>query len=292
MRSSSDTGSGTGRTHRSQAGDKKCDRGDRQKVLYIVGIGPGSLAHLTHRATDVLTGVEAVAGYTTYIDLIRPLIEGKQIVSTPMTREVERVQAAIEIAQSGRSCALVSSGDPGIYAMAGLVFEICKKNRITVKPLSLNVGDTDKDGAIRLEIVPGVPALCAGASVLGAPLTHDFAAISLSDLLTPWETIARRLSAAAEADFVIVLYNPKSKRRNRQLEMAQQIILKYRDADTPVGLVTRAMREGQQVHIVSLGDLLTAPADMQTTIFIGNRSSATYRDFMYTPRGYADKYSL
>jgi len=260
--------------------------------LYIVGIGPGSLAHLTHRATDVLTEVEAVAGYTTYIDLIRPLVEGKQIVSTPMTREVERVQAAVEIAQSGRSCALVSSGDPGIYAMAGLVFEICKKNRITVKPLSLNVGDTDEDGAILLEIVPGVPALCAGASVLGAPLTHDFATISLSDLLTPWETIARRLSAAAEADFVIVLYNPKSKRRNRQLEMAQQIILKYRDADTPVGLVTRAMREGQQVHIVSLGDLLTAPADMQTTIFIGNRSSATYRDFMYTPRGYADKYSL
>lgn len=292
MRSSSDTGSGTGRTHRSQAGDKKCDRGHRQKILYIVGIGPGNLAHLTHRATDVLTGVEAVAGYTTYIDLIRPLIEGKQIVSTPMTREVERVQAAVEIAQSGRSCALVSSGDPGIYAMAGLVFEICKKNRIPIKPLSLNVGDTDKDGAIRLEIVPGVPALCAGASVLGAPLTHDFAAISLSDLLTPWETIARRLSAAAEADFVIVLYNPKSKRRNRQLEMAQQIILKYRDADTPVGLVTRAMRQGQQVHIVSLGDLLTVPADMQTTIFIGNRSSATYRDFMYTPRGYAEKYSL
>jgi precorrin-3B C17-methyltransferase / cobalt-factor III methyltransferase len=233
-----------------------------------------------------------VAGYTTYIDLIRPLIEGKQIVSTPMTREVERVQAAVEIAQSGRSCAIVSSGDPGIYAMAGLVFEICKKNRIPIKPLSTPVDGIDDDDAMRLEVVPGVPALCAGASVLGAPLTHDFAAVSLSDLLTPWETIERRLHAAAEADFVIVLYNPKSKRRNRQLEMAQRIILSYRDADTPVGLVTRAMREGQQVHIVSLGGLLTVPADMQTTIFIGNRASATYRDFMYTPRGYGNKYSL
>lgn len=240
----------------------------------------------------MLKEVEAVAGYTTYIDLIRPLIEGKQIVSTPMTKEVERVQAAVEIAQSGRSCAIVSSGDPGIYAMAGLVFEICKKNRIPVKPLSSNAGEKDESGAIQIEIVPGVPALCAGASVLGAPLTHDFAAVSLSDLLTPWEVIERRLRAAAEADFVIVLYNPKSKRRNRQLETAQQIILEYRDPDTPVGLVTRAMREGQQVHIVSLGDLQTVPADMQTTIFIGNRSSTTYRDFMYTPRGYAGKYSL
>jgi precorrin-3B C17-methyltransferase len=233
-----------------------------------------------------------VAGYTTYIDLIRPLIQGKEIVSTPMTKEVERVQAAIDMARSGRRCAIVSSGDPGIYAMAGLVFEICKENGIPVIPLSAGLESGDMDRAIQLEIVPGVPALCAGASLLGAPLTHDFAAVSLSDLLTPWEVIERRLRAAAEADFVIVLYNPRSRRRSHQLESAQKILMEYRPPQTPVGLVTGAMRSNQQVHIVSLENLLKTPADMQTTIFIGNRASAVYRDFMFTPRGYSDKYAL
>ncbi len=209
-----------------------------------------------------------------------------------MTREIDRVQTAIEIAQSGRTCAIVSSGDPGIYAMAGLVFEICKENNIPLSPLSASAQCSDVREGIQLEIVPGVPALCAGASLLGAPLTHDFAAISLSDLLTPWEMIERRLRAAAEADFVIVLYNPKSKRRSRQLESAQKILLEYRDPQTPVGLVTGAMRNNQQVHIVPLEELLTVPADMQTTIFVGNRTSAVYRDFMFTPRGYSDKYAL
>jgi precorrin-3B C17-methyltransferase len=236
--------------------------------------------------------VDAVAGYTTYIDLIRPLIHGKAIVSTPMTKEVERVQSAIEIARSGKRCAIVSSGDPGIYAMAGLVFEICREIGIPVIPLSSGVKDRHNLKALQLEIVPGVPALCAGASLLGAPLTHDFAAVSLSDLLTPWEMIERRLRAAAEADFVVVLYNPKSKRRGHQLESAQKILMEYRDPRTPVGLVTGAMRSNQQVRIVSLENLMAVPADMQTTIFIGNRTSAVYRDFMFTPRGYSDKYAL
>jgi len=248
--------------------------------------------HLTRRAANVLAAVDAVAGYTTYIDLIRPLIHGKEIVSTPMTKEVERVQAAIDIARSGKRCAIVSSGDPGIYAMAGLVFEICKENGISLIPLSSTEDRCDTCRAIQLEIVPGVPALCAGASLLGAPLTHDFAAISLSDLLTPWEMIERRLRAAAEADFVIVLYNPKSKRRSHQLASAHKILMEYRAPQTPVGIVTGAMRNNQQVQIVSLEKLLTVPADMQTTVFIGNRTSAVYRDFMFTPRGYSDKYVL
>jgi len=236
--------------------------------------------------------VDAVCGYTTYIDLIRPLVEGKQVVETPMTREVERVQTAIDIARSGKSCAIVSGGDPGIYAMAGLVFEICSRNRIPIR-LSGQGADPGPDaGGIAVEVIPGVPALCAGASLLGAPLTHDFAVISLSDLLTPWGVIEQRLRAAAGADFVIVLYNPKSKRRSGQLEKAQAILLEYKDPQTPVGIATRAMRDGQRVALVPLGDLHTVPADMQTTVFIGNRSSRTYQGVLFTPRGYSDKYCL
>jgi len=240
----------------------------------------------------VLSAVDAVAGYTKYIDLIRPLIAGKRIVATPMKQEVDRVQAAIEIAQAGESCAIVSSGDPGIYAMAGLVFEICRENGIPIRPLSARDKDDPEQESLRIEIVPGVPALCAGASLLGAPLMHDFAVISLSDLLTPWQVIENRITAAAEADFVIVLYNPKSKRRGHQLEKAHAILMRYRDARTPVGIVTRAMRDGQQVRIVPLEDLPAAPAGMETTIFVGSRLSGTYRDFMFTPRGYSEKYSL
>ena len=254
--------------------------------LHILGIGPGSLDYLPRRAVDVLETVDAVVGYTTYIDLIRPLIKDKQIVSTPMTKEVERVQRAIEIAQKGTPCALVSGGDPGIYAMAGLVFEMCKSNRIPI------TGKADAPGALQVEIVPGIPALCAGASLLGAPLTHDFAAISLSDLLTPWDVIERRLRAAAESDFVIVLYNPKSKRRSQQLIKAQKILLCYRDKDTPVGVVTRAMREGQDVQMVSLEQLHTMPVNMQSIVFIGSSASSTYLEFMFTPRGYSGKYSF
>jgi len=149
-----------------------------------------------------------------------------------------------------------------------------------------------EDKTLRLEVVPGIPALCAGASLLGAPLTHDFAVISLSDLLTPWEIIENRLDAAARADFVIVLYNPKSKKRRHQLEKAQKIILKHRDKHTPTGVVISAMRENQEVFVVSLEELHQVPANMQTTVFIGSSKSCRYLDFMLTPRGYADKYAL
>jgi precorrin-3B C17-methyltransferase len=232
--------------------------------------------------------VNTVAGYKTYIELVRPLIEDKQIISTGMTHEVQRVEAAIDKALSGNSCAVISSGDPGIYAMAGLVFEICQNKKITIVPPGSNA---DKE-ALKVEIIPGVPALCAGASLLGAPLTHDFATISLSDLLTPWEQIEKRIEAAAKADFVVVLYNPKSKKRTWQLERAQQILLQYREENTPAGIVVSAMRENQDVQIVALENLHEAYVDMQTIVFVGNSTSSQYLNFMVTPRGYAQKYQI
>ena len=241
----------------------------------------------------MLQKVEAVAGYTTYIDLIRPLIRDKLIISTGMTREVRRVESAIQLALEGTSCAIVSSGDPGIYAMAGLVFETCSAKNIEVVPRSgQNANIQAGAQIIYVEIVPGIPALSAGASLLGAPLAHDFAVISLSDLLTPWEIIEKRLEAAARADFVIVLYNPKSKKRTWQLEKAQQIISAHRDKNTPVGIVTSAMRDAQNVEVVTLENLHRADVNMQTTVFIGSSASRCYLDYMYTPRGYSKKYKF
>ena len=209
-----------------------------------------------------------------------------------MTKEVVRVEAAIEQARNGKACAIVSSGDPGIYAMAGLVFETCEVKGIEIMPPTSAAKAADDRNVLRLEVVPGIPALCAGAALLGAPLTHDFAAISLSDLLTPWELIEQRLEAAARSDFVIVLYNPKSKKRNWQLAKAREIILRHRDKKTPVGIVSRAMRKKQNIEIVTLDDMHTAEVDMQTTVFIGSSTSSQYMDFMYTPRGYAKKYHI
>lgn len=242
----------------------------------------------------MLETVDTVVGYTTYVNLIRSLIKDKHIVSTTMKKEIERVEAAIDIALEGKSCAIVSSGDPGIYAMSSLVFEMCKaKDIVIIPPVSAGKMKNEDSGTLlQVEVVPGIPALCSGASLLGAPLSHDFAVISLSDLLTPWELIERRIEAAAEADFVIVLYNPKSKKRNWQLESAQKIILNHRDRNTPVGIVTSAMREEQKVKIFPLGNLHTAPVNMQTTVFIGSSASAQYLDFMVTPRGYSKKYSV
>ena len=228
-----------------------------------------------------------MVGYTTYIDLIRPLVAGKTLISTGMTREVDRVDAGIAAALEGHATAVVSSGDAGIYAMAGLILEICRKRRL---PLA-RAGSGTPD-ALQIEVVPGIPALAAGAALLGAPLTHDFAVISLSDLLTPWETIARRLAAAAQADFVIVLYNPKSKRRPDNLRRACAIIGEHRPFDTPAGVVRAATRPRQSVCITSLGELPRAEVDMQTIVFVGNAATEVYDGFMVTPRGYAKKYDM
>jgi precorrin-3B C17-methyltransferase len=292
MRSRSNSSSTERKTDRSQTIHPKRDPGHRPNQLFVVGIGPGDLNHLTKRAIDVLASVDVVAGYTTYIDLIRPLIEDKKIISTGMTKEVKRVEAAIEQARDGRSCAIVSSGDPGIYAMAGLVLETCKIKNIKIAPPGFNTSNRITTELLQVEVVPGIPALCSGASLLGAPLSHDFAAISLSDLLTPWEVIEKRIEAAAKADFVIVLYNPKSKKRTWQLERAQQIMLTHRDNHTPVGIVVSAMRSEQDVRIVPLSQLHEVYVDMQTTVFVGSSQSSQYLDFMITPRGYAQKYKI
>jgi len=287
MRSSSDSGIESGKTSGAQASDEKCDRGSRSQALYVVGIGPGEDHYLSQRARQVIRQAEAVAGYTTYLDLIRPMISGKKIIVSGMKKEVDRVWEAIQTALSGTSCALVSSGDPGIYALAGLVFELCRENNVGLKD-----GNIEDGQSLYVEVVPGIPALCAGAALLGAPLVHDFAAISLSDLLTPWEIIEKRLSAAADADFVIVLYNPRSKKRNRQLDKAKEILLGYRCSKTPVGIVTGAMRENQRVCLTTLENLEPHAVDMQTTLFIGNSKTFVFENKMVTPRGYGDKYDL
>ena len=292
MRSSSDSRNPKRNPDRSETNDPQRNGSHSANRLFVVGIGPGSPDHLTKRAVEVLTAVDVVVGYRTYIELIQSLIAGKTIISTGMTQEVQRVEAAIEQAQNAKSCAIVSSGDPGIYAMAGLVFETCQLKNIPIATPVSGIDGRGAESALIVEVVPGIPALSAGASLLGAPLTHDFATISLSDLLTPWEIIEQRLEAAASADFVVVLYNPKSKKRTWQLARAQKILLKYRDRQTPVGIVVSAMRDKQQVRIVALEDLHREYVDMQTTVFIGSSASSRYLDFMITPRGYAQKYGI
>lgn len=244
---------------------------------------------MSRRALDVLENVDVVAGYTTYIDLIKDLVSDKKIIATAMKKEVDRVKAAVEAALSGKTCAIVSSGDPGVYAMAGLALEICREKKLSITgPHSAQLS---KD-QLTLEVVPGIPALSSGGSLLGAPLTHDFACISLSDLLTPWDVIEKRIALAAKADFVMVIFNPKSKKRDWQIGKAMEIVLQYRDGQTPVGIVKNAMRDSQKVFMTSLSKLADADIDMLTTVFIGSSQSVKYLDFMYTPRGYAQKYTI
>ncbi len=260
-------------------------------TLYVVGTGPGNMDHMSKRAIEVIKNVDCVAGYTTYIDLISDLVKDKEIISTGMMKEVDRVEMAIEKALTGASCALISGGDPGIYAMAGLVFELCRVKEIALAREGSQASPS-KDKALHVEVVPGIPALAAGAALAGAPLTHDFAAISLSDLLTSWDMIEKRLSCAAMADFVIVLYNPKSKKRDWQLKRAQELILEHRNPDTPVGVITGAMRDNQSISFTTLGKVDTADVGMQTVLFIGSSTSVRYLDFLFTPRGYTKKYDV
>ncbi len=253
----------------------------------MVGLGPGFPEHLTARAREALASAQTVLGYRTYIDLVRPLLAHAEIIATGMMDEVGRSQAAIQRAQLGQRVALVSSGDAGIYGMAGLVLEMASAQGLRPGPLG-----TLEEVDFFFEVVPGVPALAASAALLGAPLMHDFAVISLSDLLTPWELIVQRLRLAAQADLVLVLYNPKSKRRDWQLGEVQNLLVTLREPDTPVGIVQRAMREGQDVVITSLNHLLEHPVDMQTLVIVGNSQTIVYGSYMITPRGYQDKYRL
>lgn len=242
----------------------------KQGKIYVVGIGPGNIEHLTVKAKNVLGECEVVIGYKTYIDLIYSLIKDKEIISSGMRKEVERSETAFENALNGRRVAVVSSGDAGIYGMAGIIFEVVKKN----------------NSKIDVEIIPGVSSVNVSAALLGAPLMHDFACISLSDLLTDWRVIKKRLINAGKADFVITIYNPKSKTRTEEIKKAQKIFLKYKNKKTPVGIVKNAAREGESVIITTLDKMLEHDIDMSTTIIIGNSSTFIFDGRIITPRGY------
>ncbi len=227
-------------------------------------------------AGAALREAEIIVGYKTYLDLIPEFLAGKEVVSSEMMKEVERCRQALALAEEGRTVALVSGGDPGIYAMAGLVYELAR----------------EQDCSSTIVIVPGLAAVNSCAARLGAPLMHDFATVSLSDLLTPWELIERRLTAAAMADFVTAIYNPKSKKRTDQIARAREIFLAHRSPQTPVGIVTAATREGERVEICDLETMLERDITMQSTVIIGNSQTYVWKGVMVTPRGYAGKYRL
>ena len=244
--------------------------------LYLVGIGPGSREHATPRAMEAIRESDVVVGYSTYLRLIEDLLSGKQVHSYGMRSEVERARHAVRLALSGKRVAVVSSGDPGVYAMASAVLEYLAENSLTLD----------------VEVVPGITSALASAALLGSPLGNDFAVISLSDQLVPWQEIEGRIKRAAEADFVIVLYNPRSMKRSWQLERAREILQEHRSPETPVGMVRNAYREGCRVEITTLGEMDASRADMLTTVIIGNSQSFIYDRWFITPRGYSGKYSL
>jgi precorrin-3B C17-methyltransferase len=251
--------------------------------ITVIGLGPGDAALLPPLARAALLRARAIVGYKGYIELLEPeVLAGRQVLSTGMTGEVERCGAAIDLAHSGVETVVVSSGDAGVYAMAGLVLELVEARGL--------------GQALDVEVVPGIPALCAAAALLGAPLMHDFAVVSLSDLLTPWEVIERRVAAAAGADFVIVLYNPRSGKRQSHLPRALAAIAAQRPGKTPVGLVKRAYRPGQEVVVTSLDGLDPAAVDMQSILVVGSSTTRLVAGpsgpRMLTPRGYDGKYGL
>lgn len=250
--------------------------------LYIVGVGPGHHDHMTFRAKEVIAQSDTIVGYETYVNLVRDLIDGKTVYRYAMTQEVERARQCIDLAKSGKIVSLVSSGDPGIYGMAGLIYE------------TLAESDWEPRDGLQVEIVPGVSALNSCASIIGSPLMTDFAVISMSDLLVPWEIIVKRAEAAARGDFVIVIYNPASKKRIHQLQDTREILLKYRKPSTPVAIIKGAFRESQDIVLTDLESLPkhSEKLGMISTVIIGNSSTYTYKDLMINPRGYKSKYSL
>lgn len=240
--------------------------------IAVVGIGPGGHEDMTPRALKAIQRADVVVGYTTYIALIEGLIVGKEVVGTAMMQEIERCAIAVELAAAGKRVAVVSSGDPGIYGMAGLVLELLMKYPKEKRPIS--------------RIVPGISAVGASAALLGAPLMHDFAVISLSDLLTPWDLIKKRADLAAQGDFVIALYNPKSKKRVRHIEEIREIMLRHKSSATPVGIVRSATREEECMTISSLAEFTKEEIDMFSLVIIGNSKTYVKDRRMITPRGY------
>src|SRR4051812_47617865 len=248
-------------------------------ILYVVGIGPGAEQHATPAALAAIADAELVVGYRTYIGLVKHLLDGKEVVQTGMTEEIGRARTAVERARDGGRVALISSGDPGIYGMAGLVFEVLRE-------MGWRRGQSPE-----LRIIPGMTALSSCASLVGAPLVHDFCSISLSDLLTPWPVIARRLEAAAAADFVVGLYNPASGRRTRQIVEAQAIIRRHREGSIPVALVKSAYRKMQHVILTDVDRFLEYEIGMLTTVIVGSSNTYVFEGHMVTPRGYTHKYT-
>ncbi len=246
--------------------------------IFLVGFGPGAEEHMSFRAKSAIAESDVVIGYTTYIKLVKDLLDGKEVVRKGMTEEIDRCIEAYEQAKHGKKVSLISSGDIGVYGMAGPTYEVLLKAGWT------------PESDIAVEIVPGSTALSACASLVGAPLTHDFCSISLSDLLTPWPTIAKRLDAAAKSDFVVALYNPKSGRRTQQIVEAQNTLLKYRDPATPVAIVKSAYRRRQAIQLVRLDKMADQEIGMLTTVLIGNSTTYIEQGLMITPRGYSNKY--
>ena len=237
--------------------------------IYVVGIGPGAYEKMTIEAADVLKKCDVIIGYTVYIDLVKDHFPEKEFLSTPMRKEVERCVMAFEEANKGKTVAMICSGDAGVYGMAGLIHEVGKDYPETA-----------------VEVIPGVTAAVSGAAVLGAPLIHDFCLISLSDLLTPWETIENRLHAAGTGDFVCCIYNPSSVKRHDYLKKACDILLQHKSADTVCGIVNNIGRDGETVKVLPLRELRETEVDMFTTVFIGNSQTRVIDGKMVTPRGY------
>lgn len=242
-----------------------------EKQLYVVGIGPGGRDQMTVQADRILRRCQVIVGYTVYADLVRGDYPEAEYRTTPMRQEKERCRMALEEAAGGRITALICSGDSGVYGMAGLVLQMA--------------GEYPQ---VSVEVIPGVTAALGGGAVLGAPLGHDFAVVSLSDLLTPQTVIERRLRAAAEADYILCLYNPSSRKRSGYLEWACRILLEYKRPDTICGLVRQIGRQGEESRILTLGELCHTPVDMFTTVFIGNSATVEENGRMITPRGYKD----
>jgi precorrin-3B C17-methyltransferase len=234
-------------------------------------MGPGAWDKMTIEAAKALEESDTIIGYTVYVDLLRDHLADKEFLTTPMTKEVDRCRMAFEEAEKGKNVSLVCSGDAGVYGMSGLMYQI-----------------GEDYPQVELNIIPGVTAALGGAAILGAPLIHDFCLISLSDLLTPIEKIQKRLEAAGEADFVVVLYNPSSRKRADYLQKACDILLRYRDPSTVCGIVENIGREGETKKVLTLRELRDTPVNMFTTVFIGNSQTKEIQNYMVTPRGYRD----
>lgn len=239
-------------------------------MIYVVGIGPGSKEMMTLEAINAIEKSEVIVGYKTYINLITEFIEDKEVVSNGMRQEIDRCKRAVEIAKEGKDVAVISSGDAGIYGMAGLILELTSKEETEVP----------------VKVIPGVTASIGAAAILGAPIMHDFCHISLSDLLTPWDVIEKRLKLAAEADFVVCLYNPRSKGRSEHLAKAFEIMSEFKDGNTPVGIVKDVGREKEEKFICTFNDMDFERVDMTTMVVIGNKSTFIDNDKIITPRGY------